>query len=352
MREIVLDGKRVADDTDCYVIAEIGHNHQGDVETAKKMFAVAESCGANAVKLQTRNNHALFTRQGYNAPYENENSYGATYGEHREALEFSTLDYIELMEHAKSLGITMFSTPFDFYSADLLMGLGMPFFKVASGDLTNIPLLEHIAKFGKPMLISTGGATFFDVERAYNAVTPYTKDVVLMQCTASYPADFEVLNLKVISAYRETFPNAVVGLSSHDNGISMAPVAYTLGARVIEKHFTLNRALKGTDHAFSLEPQGLRKMVRDLRRVKVALGDGLKAAYGCELEPIRKMSKSLYAAHDIAVGSLISREDIALKSPGGHIPPYRIEEFVGRRATEDISADDPITPDNTDWIPV
>ena len=157
MREITLGSTKVNDDSDAYVIAEIGHNHQGSVETAKKMFDVAKECGVDAVKLQKRDNKSLFTKELYNSPYLTANSYGDTYGEHREALEFDKKQYVELKQHAEEIGIVMFGTAFDMPSVDFLNDLDMPFFKVASADLTNIPLLQHVARTGKPILLSTGG---------------------------------------------------------------------------------------------------------------------------------------------------------------------------------------------------
>ena len=346
MRSVYLDRQTVCDGSDCYVIAEIGNNHQGDFKVAKKMFRVAKNCGANAVKLQTRNNKELFTEKGYNAPYVNENSYGASYGQHREYLEFSFLEYSLLKAYADEIGITLFSTPFDYKSADFLSEW-VPFFKVASGDLRNVPFLKHIARFGKPMIVSTGGASIADVQRAYDSIMPINSEVCLMQCTASYPADFKVLNLRVIETYRNLFPECVIGLSSHDNGISMAPVAYVLGARVIEKHFTLNHTLKGTDHAFSLEPAGFKKMVRDLRRVKVALGDGVKRVYSGEVEPIKKMSKCMVAATNLPVGHVLEKRDIAFKSPGDGASPHLIDGFIGGTLITSVEKDEKLT-----WVNV
>jgi len=172
MRKLVIDQKTIDDTTECYVIAEIGHNHQGKLKTCMEMFKVAKECGADAVKLQKRDNRSLYTQAGYNKPYDNENSYGATYGEHREALEFGESEYKELKAYAKEIGVTMFATAFDFASVDFLAKLDMPAFKVASGDLKNIPLLTHMAQVGKPMILSTGGGTMQDVNRAYDAVMP------------------------------------------------------------------------------------------------------------------------------------------------------------------------------------
>jgi N-acetylneuraminate synthase/sialic acid synthase len=340
MRKLIIDGKVIQDSSDCYVIAEVGHNHQGKLELAKEMFKAAKECGASAVKLQKRNNRDLFTAAGYNKPYDNPHSFGATYGEHREALEFGEAEYKELQAYATEIGVTMFATAFDFASADFLEKLDMPAYKMASGDLKNIPLLTHVAKFQKPMIISTGGGTMEDVNRAYDAIMPINQQLCILQCTAGYPAEFDQLNLSVITTFRERYPSITVGLSSHDNGIAMALAAYMLGARVIEKHFTLNHTWKGTDQAFSLEPIGFRKMVRDLERVKVAIGNGVKQVYDSEKAPIIKMGKKLVAARDLPAGYAIRREDIAIKSPGDGLQPYEMDKIIGRVTRQALKEDD------------
>jgi len=343
MRQLSLDGKVIQDNSDCYTIAEIGHNHQGKLETAKEMFRVAKECGADAVKLQKRDNRSLFTKAGYTKPYDNPNSYADTYGEHREYLEFGWIEYKELLDYAKEIEITLFATAFDFASADFLEKLDMPIYKMASGELKNIPLLTHVARFQKPMIISTGGGTMEDVNRAYDAVMPINQQLCILQCTAGYPAEFDELNLNVITTFRERLPNTTIGLSSHDNGIAMAVAAYMLGARVVEKHFTLNHTWKGTDHAFSLEPIGFRKLVRDLQRTKVAMGDGIKRVYDSEVQPITKMGKKLVAARDLPAGHMIRREDIAIKSPGDGLQPYEIDKVIGRVTRTAMTEDDDIT---------
>lgn len=330
----------VGDDTQCYVIAEIGHNHQGSLAKARDLFREAKAAGAHAVKLQKRNNRGLYTKAAYDKPYDNENSFGATYGEHREFLEFGLKEYQELQAYAKELDIDFFSTAFDFESADFLEKLDIPAYKLASGDVKSIPLLKHVASFGKPLIISTGGARIDEIQRAYDAIMPINPQLCILQCTAGYPAAFEELDLRVITQYRELFPGAVIGFSGHDNGIAMAVVAYTLGARVVEKHFTLNRASKGTDHAFSLEPQGMRKMVRDLERTKLALGDGVKKIYKSEEAPIIKMGKSLVIAHDLPAGHVLTEQDVVLKSPGGGIPPYEWDLVIGRTTLKPLREDD------------
>lgn len=340
VRELEIDHVVINDESDCYVIAEIGHNHQGNMEECKTLFRQAKECGAHAVKLQKRDNRTLFTRAMYESTYNSYHAYGDTYGKHREALEFGRDEYVELQTFAQELGITFFSTAFDFRSADFLAELGMPAFKMASGDLTNIPLLKHVAQYKKPMILSTGGGTMDDVRRAYDAVMPINRAICIMQCTAGYPPAFEELNIRVVQSFREEFPDITIGFSSHDSGIAMPIVAYMLGARMIEKHFTLNRTLKGTDHAFSLEPTGLRKVVRDLQRTRIALGDGVKRKYPSEEKPLFKMAKKLVASRNLQEGHVLTRADIAIKSPNDGLPPYELENLVGKVLRRPLSEDD------------
>jgi N-acetylneuraminate synthase/sialic acid synthase len=340
---IRIGGHQIGDHTTCYVIAEIGHNHQGSLDKARELFREAKLAGAHAVKLQKRHNRGLYTRAAYDKPYDNENSFGATYGEHREFLEFGRNEYRELQRYAQELGVDFFSTAFDPASADFLHELDMPAYKIASGDLKSVPLLKHVAAFGRPVILSTGGALLDDVQRAYDAIMPINPQLALLQCTAGYPAAFDELDLRVITQFRERFPGAVIGYSGHDNGIAMPVAAYVLGARIVEKHFTLNRAMKGTDHAFSLEPVGLRKMVRDLERTYKALGDGTKKIYESEKAPIIKMGKSLVVARDLPSGHVLGPTDIVMKSPGGGIPPYELDKVIGLRTLRPLYEDDFLT---------
>jgi len=339
-RTLNIGSRAIGDHTPCYVIAEIGHNHQGSLEKARELFREAKAAGAHAVKLQKRDNRGLYTRAAFEKPYDNENSFGATYGEHREFLEFGREHYIDLQAYAKELGVDFFATAFDMASADFLEALNVPAYKIASGDLKSVPLLKHVASFGKPMIVSTGGAQLEDVQRAYDAILPINPQLSILQCTAGYPAATEELDLRVISTYRDRFPDAVIGFSSHDNGIVMPVAAYMLGARIVEKHFTLNRAMKGTDHAFSLEPVGLRKMVRDLDRTFKAMGDGTKKLYDSERAPIVKMGKSLVVARNLPSGHVLGPKDIVMKSPGGGIPPYELDSVIGRTTLKPLHEDD------------
>jgi len=341
-RTFTIGNTTITDDSVAYVVAEIGANHQGDLETAKQMIRAAAVAGANAVKFQKRDNQALFTKEAYDAPYASENAFGASYGEHREALEFGKAEYLELMAEAKKNNIEFFATPWDFPSVDFLEELDVPVYKVASCDLTNTPLLRYIASKKRPTIISTGGGTIEAIDRAVEIVQSEGAPLSVMQCTSGYPPLFEELNLNVIATFRERYPEVTIGYSGHDSGIAMGLVAFVLGARIIEKHFTLNRAMKGTDHAFSLEPDGLRKMVRDLQRGRQALGDGVKRAYESEAAPLKKLSKMIVAKTDLSAGHVLTEADLDYRSPGHGIAPADSPLILGKKLSRDVAALTPI----------
>lgn len=346
MKSIKLVNGVISKDGPCYVIAEIGHNHQGNLKTALEMIKIAAECGADAVKFQKRDNKTLFTKALFNKPYDNENSYGQTYGEHREFLEFGEKEYRKLKSYAEEVGVDFMSTAFDFKSADFLENLDVSAYKIASGDITNIPLLTYIAKFGKPMVVSTGAATMDEVKMAYDAILEHNDKLCLLHCVASYPTDYEKLNLSFIKTMKEEFPEAIIGYSGHDSGILAPTLAYMLGANVVEKHFTLNRAWKGTDHKFSLEPVGLRKMVRDLRRVDISMGNGVKEINEYEKEARMKMGKSIYAARNLRKGEVITEDDICFKTPHVGLSTYMINEVLGKSLKRDIEEDEAISLDH------
>lgn len=292
MREVVLNGRTISDDAPAYVIAELGHNHGGKFDTARTLIQTAAACGAHAVKLQKRDVDTLFSPSMLQTPYENENSFGKTYGAHRRALEFGAQEYLACRSVAMTAKIDFFATAFDEPSADFLMQVDVPAFKIASSGLQDHALLRHVAQFGKPMIVSTGGGDWSDVDRAVELLTSIGTPFALLHCTAAYPVhNISELNLRAIVAMRERYPDIVVGWSGHDPGVAMALIAYAYGARIIEKHFTLNRASKGTDHAFSLEPKGLAVLCEDLLKAHVANGDGIKRMYESERGPLSKMRR-------------------------------------------------------------
>jgi N-acetylneuraminate synthase/sialic acid synthase len=306
------------------------------------MIRAAAIAGADAVKFQKRDNQALFTQEAYDAPYASENAFGSTYGEHREALEFGKEEYVELMAEAAKNNIEFFATPWDFPSVDFLEDLDVPAYKVASCDLTNTPLLRYIASKKRPTIISTGGGTIEAIDRAVKIFLDEGTPLAVMQCTSGYPPQFDELNLTVIKTFLDRYPGVTIGYSGHDSGIAMAVAAYVLGARIIEKHFTLNRAMKGTDHAFSLEPDGMRKMVRDLRRTREAIGDGDKRPYDSELAPLKKMGKMVVAGRNLDAGHVLTELDFEYRSAGRGIPPSERRLLVGRALAKGIQAFQPI----------
>ena len=323
-----------------YVIAEIGHNHQGNLDQAKKLFLMAKNSGANAVKLQKRDNKSLYTKNFYNSPYDNPNSYGPTYGLHREKLEFDKSQFKDLQEYASEIEIDFFSTAFDFKSVEFLDDINVPAYKIASADLKNIPLQKEIAKRKKKIFLSTGGGSIQDVQRAVDNITQINSDLVIMQCIASYPAQIKDLNLNVIKTYKKLFPNHLIGLSDHENGIDAGPIAYMLGARVFEKHVTLDRSLKGTDHPFSLEPVGFEKFIRNLRRIPQMLGSSEKQTLDIEKKALFKMEKSIVAKKNLKKGDKLILENLDFKSPGGGLPPSRLDEVLNKVVKYDIKEDE------------
>jgi len=329
-----------------FIIAELGHNHQGNIENAFELIKQAKQCGADAVKLQKRDNKKLYTKAFYNSKYDHENSYGETYGKHRDFLEFDLVQYKELQAYAKDLKIDFFATPFDLPSIEFLEKINIPCYKIASADLTNTPLQTELAKLGKPLIQSTGGGTLLDVKRAVETISKFNKDLTILHCTTSYPSEIKDMNLAVIQTYKNEFKEYRIGLSDHENGIDAAPIAYMLGARTFEKHFTLNRANKGTDHAFSLEPQGLSKLVRNLHRIDEMIGSSEKKLLESEKKPLFKMKKSIVASKNLAEGHVLRFKDIAFKSPGGGLEPYRFNEVVGKKIISKVNEDEIITLDN------
>jgi N-acetylneuraminate synthase/sialic acid synthase len=292
VRELTIRRRRIADDEPCYVIAELGSNHQGSVNTAVEMVKAAVRAGASAVKLQKRENATLYAPWLLNKPYDHEHSFGQTYGEHRAWLEFGRREFLKVKHEATLHEIACFATAFDEESADFLEDLGAPAYKIASGGLTDVALLTYVAHKGQPMIVSTGGGTPDDIRRAVEWILPINPRLALLQCTASYPCAFNELDLRVIETLRQEYPDVVIGWSCHVHNLSMAMAAYALGARIIEVHFTLNRSMKGTDHGFSMEPATLTKLVKDLDRLHVALGDGEKHFYDSERAPISKMRRT------------------------------------------------------------
>lgn len=349
MQTIQLGENQVGEGHPPFIIAEIGINHQGDINIAKELILSAKDCGANAVKFQKRTITRILTKEGLEMPYDNRNSFGKTYGEHKYALELSKEDYRELFTYANELGVEFTASGWDEESVDFLNDLGVSFFKMASADLTNFPLLVHTAQKNKPMVLSTGMADIETVSKAVALVSPINTKLAVLQCTSTYPSEFEEVNLNVLHTYKEKFPELVIGYSGHELGIAIPPVAVAMGARIIEKHFTLDRTMKGGDHSASLEPQGFKKMVRDIRNVENAMGSFQKEIQASEKPIFKKLAKSIVSLTDIPEGVPISREMLTTKGPGTGINPMRMNDVIGKTAVYSIQADSVIKEEDIHW---
>jgi N-acetylneuraminate synthase/N,N'-diacetyllegionaminate synthase len=323
-----------------FVIAEIGCNHDGRLELAHRMIDVAARAGADAAKFQTFVPAEMITRGTPKANYQigKTNPLESPY----QRLERMRLDldaHRKLRDHCATSGITFCSSAFDVASADLLESLGVPFFKIPSGELTNLPLLRHIAAFGKPMVISTGMADLGEIEEALDAVGPAVRaKSVLLHCVSDYPADWSEANLRAMRTLGEAFKMRI-GFSDHTEGIELPLVAVGLGATVIEKHLTLDKTMEGGDHKASLEPTEFTELVTKIRAVERALGDGVKRCAPSE-ENVRAVArKSVVARRLIPKGTRIEADMLALKRPGTGIAPKHLPAIVGRQAREDLETD-------------
>jgi N-acetylneuraminate synthase len=321
----------------CYIIAEAGVNHNGDIGLAKKLIDAAKEAGADAVKFQTFKAEEVVCQKTRKAQYQIDNT-GNLESQYDmiKSLELSYEDFTELKKYADNKGITFLSTPFDNGSADFLDDLDIPLFKISSGDITNIPLLEHIGKKQKPVILSTGMSTLGEVEEAVEALkSSGTENITLLHCTTSYPAPMESINLSAMETLSCAF-KLPVGYSDHTEGITIPIAAVSLGAVVIEKHFTVDKKLPGPDHKASLDPDELNSMVKAIRDVECAMGNGIKAPTEVEKENIKLARKSLVARINIQSGEIIKRGYLSIKRPGGGIDPKHIDELMGKIAKKNI----------------
>lgn len=319
-----------------FTIAEIGNNHMGDIKIAKQMIDAASQSGASAVKFQKRSNQNLFQDNYAKIPYIGKNSFGDTYLEHRNKLELSIKDMAYLKKISDTKNILFFATPFDEDSLEELENIGCELYKVASADIVNSTLLEAIALTGKPVILSTGGATLEEITNAVNIFKSSNSSIAILQCTAAYPVDPKDMELKVIETFKNSFPGITLGLSDHQSGISMSIIAYMLGARIFEKHFTLHRSWKGADQSFSLEPEGFRKLVRDLSHIDAALGSGNKRPLKIETDAIFKMRKSIILKSNLKSGQKLKRKHVEFKCPGNGLTVNKLNEIIGRNLKKDL----------------
>ncbi len=333
MRNTITIGDRpIGSGHPCLIIAEAGVNHNGDLHRALELIDVASDAGADAVKFQSFSTERLVTRTAPKAAYQIEaTGSGESQYAMLAAMELSFDDHRALARRASERGIIFLSTPFDEASADMLERLDVVAFKTPSGELTNIPFLEHVARFGKPMIVSTGMATLGEVDTAVEAIAATgLEQLALLHCVSNYPADPGEVNLSAMHTLATAF-GVPIGYSDHTLDIEIAVAAIALGACVLEKHFTLDRSLPGPDHRASLEPDALRALVRAARAVEAALGDGRKRPTESERSTAAAARKSLVAARRIAAGSRLANDDVVAMRPGTGIPIALRNAVIGRR---------------------
>ncbi len=339
MAEIKIGDRLIGDGHSTYIIAEIGVNHNGIPQLAFELIDVAVDAGADAVKFQKRKLEKIYPQKYLDNVNAGEKSLRYLLPILQQ-VELPESTYHEIVAYCKKKGITFLCSPFDRESADFLETLGVPAFKVASADLTNLPLLGHLIKKGKPLILSTGMSRPDEVDFTVKYLKDHGAQFALLHCNSTYPAAFEDINLRYMDQLRKY--GVPVGYSGHERGIAVSTVAAALGANILERHVTLDRAMDGPDHAASLEPQGFKKMVRDIRLVTLALGTGEEKFFSRgEILNRETLAKSLVAEQHIDPGEVITEAMVTVKGPGLGLSPQRYPELLGRRAERAIEADEP-----------
>lgn len=333
---------------DSFIIAEVGQNHQGDLDIALEYIEKFASTGLDAVKFQTRNNKYLFSESAYEKKYNSENAFAEKYGEHREKLELDPAVLPTLKQKCKEHGLKFMSTPFDEPSLEILCENDIDILKVASFDLGNLPLIEKIAKTGIPTVISIGGGKIDQIRSSIELLTEYLDEVAVLHCVSEYPTDVNRLGLSNIRMLIDEFPSCTIGLSDHFSGILSGPIAYTEGARVFEKHVTMNHAWKGTDHSFALEFDGMRKFVRDIKRVPMMFNSKPEDEIGDE-QVFQKLGKSLIISRDIKKGETLNADNLSGRIfESQYIPVRESNRVIGKTVKKDMKKDDILEYDSVD----
>ena len=325
-----------------FIIAEVGQNHQGDLDKAREYIRVFAFEGADAVKFQTRNNKYLFSQEAYEASYDSENAFAETYGEHREHLELKPEWLSILKEDCMKYGVKFMSTPFDEPSLELLKKIDVDILKIASFDLGNLPFIHRIARMGKPVVMSVGGGKIDQIRSSIEVLLEHHDEVAILHCVSEYPCEYNRLGLDNIERLIAEFPQCTIGSSDHFNGTLSGPVAYLKGARVFEKHVTLNRSWKGTDHSFALEPEGFRKFARDIKRVRHMMPPKPADDLGNE-RVFKKLGKSLIAYSNIKAGDRLTLDSLSgMIFSRQYIPVRESNLVIGRTVLRDIEKGEPI----------
>lgn len=327
----------------CFIIAEAGVNHNGDVSLADKLVDAAAEAGADAVKFQTFRAEALVAAGAPLAEYQKSRSSGKSQYEMIKALELSEADHKRLLARCAKAGVEFMSTPFDEASADMLVRLGLKRLKIPSGEITNKRLLEHVARKGKPVILSTGMSTLAEVKRAVGWILKARKvPLTILHCVTEYPAPAAEVNLRAMDTLGREL-RLPVGYSDHTLGAEIAVASAARGARILEKHLTLDRSLPGPDHAASLEPGEFKSMCAAIRLVESALGDGIKKPAPCERKNVSVARRGVVAARDLERGRRLSAADLAVKRPVTGVPADQLERLVGKVLRKALRRDEPLT---------
>lgn len=325
-----------------FIIAEAGVNHNGKLELAYKLVDAAKEAGADCIKFQTFKAEKLVAQSAQKAEYQKATTGDSSQQDMLKKLELSYEEFVKLKEYCNRKDICFLSTPFDFDSIEFLNSIDMPFWKIPSGEITNLPYLMVLAKTGKPVIMSTGMCNMEEIEAAIRVLEENgTTDIRLLHCNTEYPTPFEDVNLKAMETMRKAF-GLEVGYSDHTKGIEVPIAATALGATIIEKHFTLDRNMEGPDHRASLEPQELAAMVSSIRHIEKSLGTGVKAPSPSELKNVSVARKSIVASKAINKGEVFTAENITVKRPGGGISPMKWFEVIGQTADRKYTIDEMI----------
>ena len=323
-----------------FIIAEAGVNHNGNLKLALKMVDEAKAAGVDCIKFQTFKSENLVSRQAEKADYQKVTTGDSSQQEMLKQLELSFDDFVFVKQYCDQVGICFLSTPFDFDSIAFLDSLDMPFWKVPSGEVTNLPYLIELAKTKKPVVMSTGMCNIPEIEAAVRVLKENgTNDITLLHCNTEYPTPFEDVNLNAMQTMKDTF-GLKIGYSDHTSGIEVPIAAVALGAEMVEKHFTLDKNMEGPDHKASLEPYELAEMVTAIRHIEKALGDGVKIPSPSEIKNITVARKSIVAKRPIKAGMLLTEDLITVKRPGTGISPMRWFDVLGTRAMRDFQEDE------------
>jgi sialic acid synthase SpsE len=348
-KKVKIGNRYIGEGEPVYIIAEVGINHNGDLEIAKQLVNAAVDSGADAVKFQKRTTNEILTKEGLEKPYNSPHAFAPTYGEHRNKLEFDESQYQELKKYAEEKGIHFFASVWDQSSADFLNFLNIDAYKIPSADLINIPLLEYVAKKNKPILLSTGMNTAEEIDAAIHAVLRHNNRVIIFHCLSLYPSPEEKINLKNMDTLKELYHPLPIGYSGHEIDLLPTIAAVARGAHIVERHLTLDKTMKGGDHAASLEPNQFKELVGSIHRIESILGRTERVMYD-ELIPLReKLAKSVATKMAIPKGTTITHDMLTIKGPGSGIKPAQLEEILGRVAAMDIGEDTIVPKDALTW---